>query len=247
MTRYKTVLLFGAPGAGKGTQGKILGIVPGFYHLSCGEVFRSLDMGTKLGRTFMEFSSKGLLVPDDATIQMWHQNMHARTVLAIYKPHVDLLVLDGIPRNVSQAKLLSKHLDVLQIVHLMCPDKEKMMERLRRRAIKENRADDAKEEVIRQRWAVYEEETFPVLDYYSNNLVSEIDAMGSPAEVLEKVLHIVVPVQNAHFLNPAKSSDYRDVGAGSNGSSAGHASGIKAKLKTKATALAADKPKTGKR
>ncbi len=240
MSRYKTILLFGAPGAGKGTQGKILGIVPGFYHLSCGEVFRSLDMGTKLGRTFMEFSSKGLLVPDDATIQMWHQNMHARTVLAIYKPHVDLLVLDGIPRNVSQAKLLSKHLDVLQIVHLMCPDKEKMMERLRRRAIKENRADDAKEEVIRQRWSVYEEETFPVLDYYPSSLVSEIDAMGSPAEVLEKVLHIVVPVQNAHFLNPAKADSKTNAVAGSGGAGANgrvspraHANGVKPGPKSK--------------
>jgi adenylate kinase len=203
MSRYKTILLFGAPGAGKGTQGKILGIVPGFYHLSCGEVFRSLDMGTKLGRVFLEYSSKGLLVPDEATIQMWHQNMHARTVLAIYKPHVDLLVLDGIPRNTNQAKLLEKHLEVLKIVHLVCPDKEKMMERLRRRAIKENRADDAKEEVIRKRWNVYEDETYPVLDYYSRDLVAEVDAMGSPAEVLEKVLHILVPVQNEHFLNPA--------------------------------------------
>lgn len=203
MSRYKTILLFGAPGAGKGTQGKILGIVPGFYHLSCGEVFRSLDMGTKLGRVFLEYSSKGLLVPDEATIQMWHQNMHARTVLAIYKPHVDLLVLDGIPRNTNQAKLLEKHLEVLKIVHLVCPDKEKMMERLRRRAIKENRADDAKEDVIRKRWSVYEDETYPVLDYYSRDLVSEVDAMGSPAEVLEKVLHILVPVQNEHYLNPA--------------------------------------------
>jgi adenylate kinase len=202
MSRYKTILLFGAPGAGKGTQGKILGIVPGFYHLSCGEVFRSLDMGTKLGRVFLEYSSKGLLVPDEATIQMWHQNMHARTVLAIYKPHVDLLVLDGIPRNTNQAKLLEKHLEVLKIVHLVCPDKEKMMERLRRRAIKENRADDAKEDVIRKRWNVYEDETYPVLDYYSRDLVAEVDAMGSPAEVLEKVLHILVPVQNEHFLNP---------------------------------------------
>lgn len=214
MSRYKTILLFGAPGAGKGTQGKILGNVPGFYHLSCGEVFRSLDMGTKLGRVFLEFSSKGLLVPDDATIQMWHQNMHARTVLAIYKPNVDLLVLDGIPRNVNQAKLLAKHLDVLKVIHLMCPDKEKMMERLRRRAIKENRADDAKEDVIRRRWGVYEDETFPVLECYPKDMIAEVDAMGSPAEVLGKILGIVVPVQNEHYLGPANidsASDSRNV------------------------------------
>ncbi len=200
--RYRTILLFGAPGAGKGTQGKILGAIPGFYHLSCGEVFRTLDTSTPLGKTFMEYSSKGLLVPDDATVQMWHQNMHARTILGIYKPLTDLLVLDGIPRNVSQAKILEKHLKVLQIIHLVCPDKERMIERLRRRALKENRIDDAKEDVIRKRWAVYERETYPVLKCYSPDIIREVPAVGSPASVLQHILEHVGPVQEAHFVNP---------------------------------------------
>jgi adenylate kinase len=200
-TRYQTVLLFGAPGAGKGTQGKILGQIPGFYHLSCGEVFRTLDTNSELGRTFVQYSSRGLLVPDDLTIRMWQQNMHARTILSVYKPHEDLLILDGIPRNVHQAKLLEKHLNVLKIIHLVCPDKEQMIKRLRRRALKENRVDDAKEDVIRKRWAVYEKETFPVLDYYSNDVVSEVDATGSPARVLQHVLEKVVPIQETHFQN----------------------------------------------
>lgn len=203
--RYRTILLFGAPGAGKGTQGKILGAVPGFYHLSCGEVFRTLDMTSPLGKTFLEYSSKGLLVPDDATVQMWHQNMHARTILGIYKPLTDLLVLDGIPRNVAQAKILQRHLEVLQIIHLVCPDKERMIERLRRRALKENRIDDAKEEVIRKRWQVYERETFPVLECYPSSIVKEVNAMGSPASVLQHILQHVVPVQEAHFANPIAS------------------------------------------
>jgi adenylate kinase len=200
--KYQTILLFGAPGAGKGTQGKILGQIPGFFHLSCGDVFRTLDMGSPLGRLFQEYSSKGLLVPDDATIKMWHQNIHAQTVLSRYKPNQDLLVLDGIPRNVAQAALMDHHIRVLKIIHLVCRDKEKMIERLRRRAIKENRADDAKEDVIRRRWAVYEAETRPVLEYYPASLISEVDAMGSPARVLQHILEHVVPVQEAHFNNP---------------------------------------------
>jgi adenylate kinase len=200
--RFQTILLFGAPGAGKGTQGKILGEIPGFYHLSCGEVFRTLDMSSKIGRTFQEYSSKGKLVPDDVTIAMWHQNMHARTVLSDYKPHVDLLVLDGIPRNVTQAKLLKSHLDVLQIIHLVCPDKEEMIKRLRRRALKENRVDDAKEQVIRKRWQVYEDETYPVLKFYPPGIIKEVDATGSPARVLEHILEWVVPTQEVHFNNP---------------------------------------------
>ena len=56
--RYKTVLLFGAPGSGKGTQGKILGAIPGFYHSACGDVFRTLDLQSEMGRTFWQFSSE---------------------------------------------------------------------------------------------------------------------------------------------------------------------------------------------
>jgi len=200
--RYQSILLFGAPGAGKGTQGKILGAIPGFYHLSCGEVFRTLDMSSETGKTFMRYSSKGKLVPDDVTIQMWHRNMHARTVLSDYKPHADILVLDGIPRNVNQATLLDKHLNVLQVIHLVCPDKEEMIKRLRRRALKENRVDDAKEEVIRNRWNVYEMETFPVLKHYPKSLIKEVDATGSPGRILQHILECVVPVQEVHFNNP---------------------------------------------
>jgi adenylate kinase len=182
--------------------------------LSCGEVFRTLDTNTELGRTFVQYSSRGLLVPDDLTIKMWHQNMHARTILSDYKPHVDLLVLDGIPRNVKQAKLLEKHLNVLQIIHLVCPDKEEMIKRLRRRALKENRIDDAKEEVIRKRWEVYENETFPVLEYYPKKLIKEVDATGSPARVLEHILEEVVPIQESHFNNPITGEKIETPAAG---------------------------------
>lgn len=199
--RYQTVLLFGAPGAGKGTQGKILGQVPGFYHLSCGEVFRTIDISSELGRTFREYSSRGELVPDEVTVKMWAENIHAQTILSMYKPGDDLLVLDGIPRNANQAKLMEEHIRVLEVVHLVCNDEEKMVERLQRRALKENRADDAKEDVIRRRWEVYKEETRPVLEYYDPSIIKEVDALGSPASVLQHVLEVVVPVQETHFSN----------------------------------------------
>jgi adenylate kinase len=200
--RYQCVLLFGAPGAGKGTQGAILGRIPGFFHLSCGEVFRSLDIHSPLGRIFYEYSSKGELVPDKVTVDMWVENVHAQTTLSLYKPHADLLVLDGIPRNPAQAALMDNHIDVLGVIHLVCRDKEAMIKRLRRRALKENRIDDAKEEVIRNRWRVYEQETYPVLDHYPSGIIHEVDAVGSPAAVLQHVLEVVVPIQDSHFRNP---------------------------------------------
>jgi adenylate kinase len=88
------------------------------------------------------------------------------------------------------------------VVHLICPDKEEMIARLRRRALKENRADDAKEDVIRKRWEVYEKETFPVLEFYPKDVVRTVNCVGSPARVLEHILEAVVPVQETHFSNP---------------------------------------------
>jgi adenylate kinase len=197
--RYKSALLFGAPGVGKGTQGKILAEIPGFFHLSCGDIFRSLDINSPEGSEIYRYSSRGELVPDQLTVRIWKRHVDALSVLSSYKPYEDLLVLDGIPRSVAQARLLEEHIEVLKIVHLKCSDQESMVHRIRRRAIRENRADDAQEDVIRRRFQVYEQETAPVLRHYDPALVEEIDGIGPPSEVLLKILTKLVPVQNVHF------------------------------------------------
>ena len=196
---YKTVLLFGAPGSGKGTQGKVLGMVPGFYHCSCGDVFRSIDIRSDLGKIFYEYSSRGELVPDEVTVRMWAENIKARATIGDYKLSRELLILDGIPRTASQAKLMDSYIDVLKVIHLICSDQEAMFERLRRRALKENRFDDADEKVIRKRWAVYERETLPVLEHYPKDKIIEVDSIGSPAMVLREVLDVVAPIQAKVF------------------------------------------------
>jgi adenylate kinase len=190
MNRYVTYLFMGAPGSGKGTQGKALGAVPRFFHCACGEVFRSLDLRTSLGQKFVEYSSKGLLVPDDLTVELWRTKIEAQVHEAEFKPDIDALVLDGIPRNVNQAKLMENLIDVRKVFHLSCPNRNELVRRLRKRAIKDNRLDDASEEVIRKRLATYEEETKPVLDFYSG-LVTEIDALQPPVKVLQDILAVI--------------------------------------------------------
>ena len=189
--KYRTVLLFGAPGSGKGTQGKILGTVPGLFHFACGDAFRNLRITDPIGKTFIEYSSKGELVPDEPTIDLWRRNIEASTVNRTFDPEHDLLVLDGIPRNARQAEMLRDTLDVRALLHLTCADLNKMVERLQRRALRENRLDDANLEIIRQRLGTYERETKPVLDFYGPDRVHQIDATQSPLKVLRSILDVL--------------------------------------------------------
>ena len=144
-------------------------------------------------------ASWGELVPDDVTVKMWAQVIGARTALGNYKPAADLLVLDGIPRTVEQAGLMDEHIEVLKIIHLVCNNETEMFDRLRRRALKENRHDDADEKVIRKRWDVYENETRPVLEHYSRDLIADVNSIGSPGQILHDILDYVVPTQDKHF------------------------------------------------
>lgn len=190
--KYRSILLFGAPGAGKGTQGRVMGVIPNFFHCACGDVFRNLRPDSPLGKIFIEYSSRGQLVPDEQTIELWHQFIDNSTKVGRFHPGQDTLVLDGIPRNVRQADILKDTLDVQAVFLLRCKDEDKLVERMQQRAIKENRLDDAFMEVIRDRLRVYEEETMPVLKFYGKHLVHRINADQSPAKVLADILRIAV-------------------------------------------------------
>jgi adenylate kinase len=190
--KYRSILLFGAPGAGKGTQGKVLGVIPNFFHCACGDVFRNLRADSPLGKVFIKYSSKGQLVPDTQTIKLWRQSIHNETRIGRFHPKQDTLVLDGIPRNVRQAEILKDTLDVIGVFYLKSANEENLIHRIQRRAIKENRLDDANLDVIRERLKTYERETKPVLNFYGRKLVHTINADQTPAKVLADILHFAV-------------------------------------------------------
>ena len=193
--RYNAILLFGAPGIGKGTQGRIIGTIPGFYHTACGDIFRSLDLQGEMGRMFWQYSSTGQLVPDEFTIKLWKQYIVGMEYVNQFHPETEILVLDGIPRSVQQAKLLEDTLNVVKVIHLVCENLDKMVERLRRRALKENRFDDANDEVIARRLKVYDAETAPVLQYYSSDKIMKVDATMSQIRVLSEIVKVLVPLK----------------------------------------------------
>ncbi len=185
--KYHTYLLFGAPGSGKGTQGRTLGSIPRFFHCACGDVFRTIDTRTRLGRAFLEHSSRGALVPDEITVELWKARIDAAVDAHEFKPDIDILVLDGIPRNVGQANIMDDMIDVQKVFHLSCPNREALYARLKKRALKDNRLDDANEEVIKRRLETYENESKPVLEHYRDR-VQMVDATEPPARVLFHIL-----------------------------------------------------------
>ena len=127
-------------------------------------------------------------MPDEITVELWKEAIDAAVDAHKFKPDIDMLVLDGIPRNVGQAKIMDEMIDVKKVFHLSCPNRETLFHRLKKRALKDNRLDDANEEVIKRRLDIYETESKPVLSYYSKELITVVDATQPPAKVLLDIL-----------------------------------------------------------
>jgi adenylate kinase len=188
-SKYRTILLFGMPGSGKGTQGGVLGQLPDLMHVSCGDIFRKLPKYGELGRQVVHYTSRGELVPDDLTVRIWERYIKILELQELLLPDQHTLVLDGLPRNYRQAERLDDVLNVIQIFHLNIADTAKASERLKARALRENRLDDINEEVIKRRLQTYYEETYHTLSFYDPDLIYEIDACQPPLDVLRDIVN----------------------------------------------------------
>ena len=182
--RYRSILLFGMPGSGKGTQGAVLGQLPSFVHISMGDVFRRIPRNGRFGREIEQYTSQGRMVPDDLTVRIFERHLNILEMQELVMPEQHTLVLDGLPRNCVQAERLAGFIDVLQIFHLKIYDTVKLVERLKARALSENRLDDMSEEVIHRRLQAYHDETFKTLSFYPSDLILEVNASQKAVNVL---------------------------------------------------------------
>ena len=186
----KYYIIFGPPGAGKGTQAAPLAERYNLKHISTGELLRNeIAEGTELGKKAKALIDSGSLVPDDVVEGMIAQ------AFGKYKD-VDGFLLDGFPRTISQAMDLDEMLEardeeVTGVISLMIPD-DVVKERIAHRALLEGRADDARDEVVNNRIVTYHHQTEPLIDYYKDRQkYHEVDSLGTIAQVGENIRNLM--------------------------------------------------------
>lgn len=186
----KYYVLFGPPGAGKGTQAAAMVEKYNLHHISTGALLRKeIAAETPLGLQAKVLIEKGCLVPDEVVEEMIENEFNTVT-------GVEGFLLDGFPRTIPQAEALDRILaktntEVTATVSIMIPD-SLIMERIKGRALKEGRADDASEDIINNRIATYHNQTEPLIEYYRNvDKYQEIDGVGTIEEIRDRIFSVM--------------------------------------------------------
>ncbi len=186
----KNIVLFGKPGAGKGTQAEFLKEKYNLKHISTGDLFRfHLKNDTDLGKLAKGYMNHGELVPDEVTIQMLQEEVEKN-------PDVAGFLFDGFPRTLAQAEALdvflnSKNWEVTATIALEADD-EILIQRLLERGKTSGRPDDQDEEKIRIRYQEYNEKTAPLISYYQNqNKFIGVNGIGSIDEITKRLSTVI--------------------------------------------------------
>ena len=180
------IVLFGPPGAGKGTQAIKLVEKYKLVHLSTGDIFRAnIKGGTELGKLAKTFMDAGNLVPDEVTIKMLESEVSKNTDPKGF-------IFDGFPRTTAQAQALDKFLSEKNLSISMTlaleVDEEELTKRIILRGKESGRADDQNEEIVRNRVKEYNNKTSPLKDFYfKQGKLKSVQGIGSVDEIFEKL------------------------------------------------------------
>jgi adenylate kinase len=180
------IVLFGPPGAGKGTQSEKLIVKYNLVHLSTGDLFRKhLGEGTELGKLAKKYMNEGKLVPDEVVIDMVAEKIKEN-------PNARGVIYDGFPRTVPQAEALDKLLNAQKTpisgMVALEVEEEELKKRIRERGKTSGRVDDQDEEKINTRIKVYMDETIPVARYYEKQgKYHAINGIGSVEDIFKNI------------------------------------------------------------
>ena len=185
----KNIVIFGAPGSGKGTQSDKMIEKYGLDHISTGDVLRAeIKKGSELGKTAASFIDQGQLIPDDLMVSI---------LASVYDSFGDHkgVIFDGFPRTIPQAEALKKMLDergdkVDAMIELDVPEEE-LMKRLLLRGQQSGRADD-NEETIKKRLVVYHSQTQPLIEWYNKEGIHyHIDGLGDLDRIFDDICKVI--------------------------------------------------------
>ncbi len=186
----KNIVIFGAPGSGKGTQSDLLIEKYGLNHISTGDVLRSeIKAGSELGKTAKEFIDKGQLIPDELMVSI------LASVYDTFGSEHAGVIFDGFPRTIPQAEALKAMLAerghaIAAMIELDVPEDE-LMTRLIKRGQESGRSDD-NEETIRKRLAVYHSQTAPLIEWYEKEgLHRHINGLGTLDRIFADIGQVV--------------------------------------------------------
>ena len=184
------IVLFGPPGAGKGTQAENIKEHYQLIHLSTGDIFRkNISESTQLGKLAKSFIDKGELVPDEVTIQMLESEVNKFN-------DSNGFIFDGFPRTTQQAEALDKFLhsigtEVTKMIALNVPEEE-LVKRLLNRGKESGRTDDQNKDVITNRIQVYEKNTAVLADFYhAQSKLENVNGIGSVEEVTNRIFSAI--------------------------------------------------------
>ena len=186
----KNIVLFGPPGAGKGTQAEVLKEKYQLVHISTGDVFRyNIKNETELGTLAKSYMDKGHLVPDEVTINMLEAEVEKN-------PNANGFIFDGFPRTEARAEALSGLMDrkdsQINAMVALEVDDEILVQRLLERGKVSGRADDANEKVIRERIAEYYRKTDVLKSYYqAQDKYYGVDGVGSIEEITQRLSKVI--------------------------------------------------------
>ena len=206
MNKFKTFLVFGPNGIGKGTNAKAAGCLPGYLHFSTGDMFRALVGRVKDG-TASELElgidrtmKAGALVDDQTTVRLAQENLEKLAADGKFNPQTDYLLLDGLPRNVEQAGMIAPFIDLQGVLHITAA-REVAVARITGRAMKEGRKDDQDPVAVGKRLDIFFQNLGKILSFYDpsfngkmeydSKVIHYIDASQRPAKVLRDCLEFL--------------------------------------------------------